>query len=858
MNYNEVREQQISIFKDVEASINDYINERNIKLNRINLDIERIAELRETLPLDEVNRDEVLALYNEREQQLIKDREQLLNPSKEDRRKISDEILQHTQTIHTKIREVEKMLVNLSERKRQLDYEFHGLSPLDSNYYKIKNELEDVNGLLRNLDILVDEYKKLLVTLKDYEQQVFKAYYKELSDILNRNYTPQKEIVPGKESQNFEDVVEQVDIQPSEDDTMQFQNADSPTTESVIEKNNDESVSINDKYQFKLNKEATMQNYRNSGYSTNAYGWYFSPSHDDFIEGYNPLEDSDFQMFDVFEKEQILDENATMQNYRNSGYSTNAYGWYFSPSHDDFIEGYNPLEDSDFQVFRDEFKYIGEYSYTDAKFKFGYDPSKKDMTEGKNIVSGNTSDGGSSSGNDDSGKSDDSDSGDSDDSDDTDDEDDLDENNSYSYDEAIRKLIESLSIDMPEELKENILNEIDRFVLMIFEKELDKLEHDLSQINTVVAKINYLSDYSSDFSKYLNYYKSENPEINALLEKRHALITEKLFSLYTKRQSQGEYCWQNYKSVKSSMEYIRTSILSNPKAAEIYSRLFQEMFDLVANPLEDKYGTWQNNLGQFVANYDIDFDKVAPYFTAELKMVNKDLAIDGMFNISGLSFIKAKEPVVEDKPKKRRKVTGFKKITNWMKEHKLATIAIGLALAGTSLMLIPQTHMMINSALWAVGKKLGFGASSLTKLNSTNIALSKVVKGGKYAFNGGSGLYTLGGVAGAKALYTSASAKLVGALQSLLVGGSIGTGLVAVVKSVAKKIKAKKDAKLERLSGTKETDEQNLENKNVELSESEIKRLEALTEEAQGQVKDFSENAEDIDVSEEESYSRTR
>ena len=33
MNYNEVREQQISIFKDVEASINDYINERNIRIS---------------------------------------------------------------------------------------------------------------------------------------------------------------------------------------------------------------------------------------------------------------------------------------------------------------------------------------------------------------------------------------------------------------------------------------------------------------------------------------------------------------------------------------------------------------------------------------------------------------------------------------------------------------------------------------------------------------------------------------------------------------------------------------------------------------------------------------------------------
>ena len=150
-------------------------------------------------------------------------------------------------------------------------------------------------------------------------------------------------------------------------------------------------------------------------------------------------------------------------------------------------------------------------------------------------------------------------------------------------------------------------------------------------------------------------------------------------------------------------------------------------------------------------------------------------------------------------PKKKRKVTGFAKIKNWMKEHKLVTIALGLALAGGTLMLIPQTHMMINSVLWLIGQKLGFSAASLTTLNGINQALAKTVKGGKFAFNAASGMYTLGGAAGAKALYTSGAAKLVGALEGILVGGSIGAGITAAVKAIKNKIKNKKQGKEEKI-----------------------------------------------------------
>ena len=51
-----------------------------------------------------------------------------------------------------------------------------------------------------------------------------------------------------------------------------------------------------------------------------------------------------------------LDEEATMKNYRNSGYSINSWGWYFNPSRNEYEKSYNPLEDSLFQVFKNKQK----------------------------------------------------------------------------------------------------------------------------------------------------------------------------------------------------------------------------------------------------------------------------------------------------------------------------------------------------------------------------------------------------------------------------------------------------------------------------------------------------------------------
>ena len=91
--------------------------------------------------------------------------------------------------------------------------------------------------------------------------------------------------------------------------------------------------------------DAVMEAYHNAGYGKNANGWYFDPSSDEYVEGYNPIYDSLFNAFIRSESRQ-----AAMEAYRNAGYGKNAYGWYFDPSSNEYVEGYDPSLDSMFNL----------------------------------------------------------------------------------------------------------------------------------------------------------------------------------------------------------------------------------------------------------------------------------------------------------------------------------------------------------------------------------------------------------------------------------------------------------------------------------------------------------------------------
>lgn len=131
-----------------------------------------------------------------------------------------------------------------------------------------------------------------------------------------------------------------------------------------------------------------------------------------------------------------------------------------------------------------------------------------------------------------------------------------------------------------------------------------------------------------------------------------------------------------------------------------------------------------------------------------------------------------------------------------MKEHKLAIVAIGLAIT-TALFVIPTTHMMINSALWSVGTKLGWNASTLGKLHSINLGLSKSVASGAYAFEEISGAYTLGGTVGAQALYGAGAANLVAAITGLVGLGTVGTFGASIINKIKNRNKKKEEPQQE-------------------------------------------------------------
>ena len=130
---------------------------------------------------------------------------------------------------------------------------------------------------------------------------------------------------------------------------------------------------------------------------------------------------------------------------------------------------------------------------------------------------------------------------------------------------------------------------------------------------------------------------------------------------------------------------------------------------------------------------------------------------------------KKDEPTEKDKkPKKKRcKVTNVKKgLKDWFKKHpKVKWVAIGLALLATS-PLLAQGIMMINSTAWHLFDAIP-GKPLCGLLNSINKGLSTFARFGNYSYVDSIGQYTLGGIEGAQAMYSSVGAVLYSALGAL-------------------------------------------------------------------------------------------
>ena len=152
---------------------------------------------------------------------------------------------------------------------------------------------------------------------------------------------------------------------------------------------------------------------------------------------------------------------------------------------------------------------------------------------------------------------------------------------------------------------------------------------------------------------------------------------------------------------------------------------------------------------------------------------------------------------VEKKVKKKKGLkVKAKRALNWIKEHKLAAIAIGLALLGTTYLTL-SSLMVINSGLWGL---LGGKGAICSTLHGINKGLSKIVGFGQYNF-ASSGLYLNNA---GQALYEATAPKLIEALT--LLGGS---GLV--YKKIIDKIKSISNKKEEPEKNNKEKESQDLE-----------------------------------------------
>lgn len=383
--------------------------------------------------------------------------------------------------------------------------------------------------------------------------------------------------------------------------------------------------------------------------------------------------------------------------------------------------------------------------------------------------------------------------------------------------EAIEIIKETLDPKASKEELDNIIEKMNELIMKLFNYEQSLFESKLKEKDTVEEKMDLIEKRQNELDGYGKFYESKNPEISNLLLSSKEKMLNDIKTSYATAKSSGEYTWANYESVKASKEYIEANIYKDADFKFQFDTLLSKMEDIIKNPEQEQYENWKINMNEFTNKLGLNSSEIITYMNARAKLINPNLDIDKEYNINGLGLnvgTKGVDPVptptptptpipdptpepsiptsTEKPPIKQRLKVVAKKALNWMKEHKLITIGLGLALTTVLLFSIPATHMMINSCLWGVGKSLGWSTATLDSLHGINLGLAKGVAGGKYLFESASGAYTLAGAAGAKALYSAGAANLVGAVTGLTAaGGAIGVGgaLVKMGAAVKEKIK---------------------------------------------------------------------
>ena len=229
----------------------------------------------------------------------------------------------HNDLINNEVSNFSKAVANIYGR----------ISEDDVNRFKKTSRLmhaeEDLVRHLFQYGFISSKYFNIVVqNLSDEEKQVF------------RNFTDRaNNIMMGKEKTSDTSKQDVVKDDATKDDDNNRDNG------MVDNDKQDKKIilpQLKNNISFEKHIEmATMDLYTAAGYGKNAFGWYFDPSVDDYMEDYNPLYDP---LFNVF----ISEENRikAMEEYNAAGYGKNSFGWYFDPSVDDYVEGYDPTLDS--------------------------------------------------------------------------------------------------------------------------------------------------------------------------------------------------------------------------------------------------------------------------------------------------------------------------------------------------------------------------------------------------------------------------------------------------------------------------------------------------------------------------------
>lgn len=421
---------------------------------------------------------------------------------------------------------------------------------------------------------------------------------------------------------------------------------------------------------------------------------------------------------------------------------------------------------------------------------------------------------------------------------------------------SLEKIKETLTASTPKEELQEILNMANSFVMQLYYYEQELFEQKLKKATTVEEKIDLIEKREQTILDYAKLYESENLEVNSILLETKKQMMNYMKTSYKTDKSQGEYIWKEKERIVLSKKYIDDKINVNQDSSLKFNTLIETMENIIKQPEQKEYENWLIDINNYTNNLGLQNKYIVPYLNARAKIINSDLNLDNNFNIHGLGLDVKNIPNTDDLepkeitiPKKEiKKIEGkppvksklkvkAKKALNWMKEHKLVTIGLGLALTTLMLWNIPITHMMINSSLWWVGKTLGWNASTLESLHGINVGLAKGIKGGKYIFEGMSGSYTLSGAMGAEALYKAGSANLITAITGLTAaGGAVGIGgaLYNIGKSVKNKIQnsIKKRKQPENIIEIPEDGYRiiNEKNKTIDKSENQERKIEPKVE----------------------------